>query len=101
MVVRKAKAAVKKAVAAKAVVEKKATKVTPEKKATPVEAAIKTRDKKLYPAVDENPFKRGWSKDTWEQIVASPGKTYRQYVNEGGRVQSIAHAVKVGWLRAE
>jgi len=59
------------------------------------------RDKKLFPTVDENPFKRGWSKDSWDAIAASPGKTFRQYVEEGGRVPAISHAVRVGWLRAE
>jgi len=88
---------VKKAVVAK--VKGKAKKeVAPE----PVKSGRSTvRDKKLFPTVNENPFKRGWSKDSWEKIVAEPGKTFRQYLDEGGRSQSIAHAVKQGWLRTE
>jgi hypothetical protein len=59
------------------------------------------REKKLFPAVNENPFKRGWGMDTFAKIVKKPGKTFAQYVEEGGRVPAIAHAIKQGWLRAE
>jgi hypothetical protein len=71
------------------------------------EAAVKVdrrqrfRDKKLFPEVTENPFKRGWGHTSFEKIAAEPGKTFKEYVDEGGRIPAISHAIRVGWLRAE
>lgn len=89
-----AKAKAKKPAAAKVKQTKKAA-------ANGSHERVSLRDKKLFPVVEDNPFKRGWSKDSWDQIAKKPGKTFRQYLEEGGRLQSISHAIRVGWLRAE
>lgn len=57
------------------------------------------RSKKLTPTVKENPFRGGKSKSTFDMILKSPGLVYRQYIEKGGRVNTIAGAIRNGWLK--
>lgn len=57
------------------------------------------RDLKLTVVAKANPYKSGASKTTFEQIMKSPGKTFREYVAAGGRANTIAHAIREGHLK--
>ncbi len=60
------------------------------------------RTKKLFPTTGEkNPFRSGASKTTFDAIMGSPGKSFREYVNMGLRGNTIAFAIRNGWLRTE
>lgn len=59
------------------------------------------RDKRLVPTVNENPFRSGKSLKTFAAILDNPGQTYRQYVADGLRINTIALAIRQGWLSAE
>lgn len=59
------------------------------------------RDTKLIVVAKANPYKSGQSKTTFEQIMKSPGKTFRDYVKAGGRANTIAHAIREGHLKLD
>lgn len=63
---------------------------------------VGVRNKKLFPTQTENPFRSGKSLATYAAIMKSPGKTFRQYVdNDGLRTNTIALAIRNNWLRLE
>jgi len=55
-----------------------------------------TRTKKMFPAVKENPYRSGKSKDTFEMVMKKPGKTFHEYVALGGRANTLAGAIRDG-----
>ena len=60
------------------------------------------RGKYIYPIDGPNPFRKGGkSYETYEVITKTPGKTFGQYVAEGGRANAISGALRNGWLIAE
>jgi hypothetical protein len=64
--------------------------------------ATKVMDKALFPASKENPYRANTkSHDTYELILAKPGKTIREYADMGGRLNTLRAAVRDEFVRFE
>lgn len=59
------------------------------------------RNKRIFPIDGKDPFKSGASAVTWQMIKKQPGKTFADYIAMGGRANTIAGAIRNGWVRLE
>lgn len=57
------------------------------------------RSQKIWVIEGKDPFRKGTqSGDTWELMKANPGLTFGEYVQRGGRANTISGAIRNGWV---
>lgn len=78
----------------------KAPKAPKEPKTSTVAKPRGKRNEKLTVIDGKDPFRAGTkSGDTWELMKKEPGLTFAEYVAKGGRANTIAGAIRNGWVK--